>query len=355
MKIGKRRIGNDNPVYFIAEIGSNFDGSFSRAIDLIHLAAENGADAVKFQHYEAQSLVSSTGFEDIDVEAGHQKKWASSVYDNYEAASLNAEWTKALAKECEDCNVHFFTSAYSFNLVDIVAPFVPAYKIGSGDITWLQLLEHIAKKNKPVILATGAADIEDVARAHDAIKAYNNEIVILQCNTNYENSKKNFKHLNLNVLKTYAQLYPDAVLGLSDHTKNYVSTLGAIALGAKVVEKHFTDDDTRKGPDHGFALTPNEWKEMVDRSRELEFSMGTGVKKVEPNEHETIIVQRRSIRAARDLEEGSVITQENVEMLRPCSSTGLEPFRLDDILGKKINRALVKGEEISEKLVEPLR
>lgn len=351
LKIGEKSIGGSNPVYFIAEIGSNFDGSFARAVDLINLAAERGADAVKFQHYTAGSLVSEEGFRNITVEAGHQKQWSGSVYDVYKSASLNVEWTEALAHECRKCNVHFFTSAYSPELVDNVEPYVPAYKIGSGDITWTQILEHIAKKNKPVILATGASSIEDVKRAYNTITELNKEIILLQCNTNYENTKRNFKYLNINVLKQYEELFPDAILGLSDHTKNNVSTLAAIALGAKVIEKHFTDDDTRKGPDHSFALNPNEWEEMVDRSRELELALGAAEKKVEQNEMDTIIVQRRSIRAAFDLSMGTKISEQNVVMLRPCSAVGLEPHRLKDISGGVLKQNVAKGEEITVSVI----
>ena len=204
LKIGTRNISTNDPVYFIAEIGSNFDGSLQRAIDLIHLAAQSGASAVKFQHYTAKSLISSIGFENLSGKLAHQKSWSSSVYDTYDAASLNIDWTETLSKECEKCGVHFFTSAYSIDLADQIEHFVPAYKVGSGDITWSQFLNHISQKNKPVILATGASKMDDVVRAHDLIRRHNDDLILLQCNTNYENTKSNFNHLNLNVLKYYS-------------------------------------------------------------------------------------------------------------------------------------------------------
>jgi N-acetylneuraminate synthase len=346
LKIGTKTISSRHPVYFIAEIGSNFDGSMQRAIDLIHLAAQSGADAVKFQHYTANSLVSAVGFEYLADKLGHQKSWSSSVYDTYESASLDLNWTETLAKECDKCGVHFFTSAYSFDLVDKVEHFVPAYKVGSGDITWSQLLKHISHKNKPVILATGASKIEDVIRAHDLIRETNDDLILLQCNTNYENTKSNFNYLNLNVLKYYSMRFPDVILGLSDHTKNHVSTLGAIALGAKVIEKHFTDDDSRTGPDHSFALTPSQWVEMVDRSRELEAALGLPEKNIEDNESDTVVVQRRSIRAAKNLKKGTKISEEHVTMLRPCSENGLEPYRLNEVLGKILEQDIELGEEV---------
>jgi len=346
LKIGNKTIGESSPTYFIAEIGSNFDGSMQRALDLINLAAENGADAVKFQHYTADSLVSDMGFVSLNEATGHQKNWSKSVFETYAQASLNSDWTVALAEECQKCDVHFFTSAYSYDLVDSVQNVVPAYKIGSGDITWIQLIEYICRKNRPVILATGASDHRDVKRAYDAMSSITDQIIILQCNTNYENVPKNFQYLNLNVLKAYANDFPKAVLGLSDHTKNYVSTLGAISLGARVIEKHFTDDDKRLGPDHSFALTPTEWKEMIDRARELELALGDGTKRIEKNELETVVVQRRSIRAKTNLKKGTIIKIDDVEMLRPCTASGLEPYKISDVLGKKLNDDVNRGEEI---------
>lgn len=345
LKIGTKIISARHPVYFIAEIGSNFDGSMQRAIDLIHLAAQSGADAVKFQHYTADSLVSASGFENLVDQLGHQKSWSSSVFDTYQSASLDVDWTETLSKECEKCGVQFLTSAYSFDLVDKVERFVPAYKIGSGDITWSQLLKHISKKNKPVILATGASEIEDVIRAHDVIRENNDDLILLQCNTNYENTNSNFNYLNLNVLKYYSIRFPDVILGLSDHTKNHVSTLGAIALGAKVIEKHFTDNDNRAGPDHSFALTPSEWVEMIERSRELESALGVAEKKIEDNETDTVVVQRRSIRATTNLKAGTKLCEDHVTMLRPCSENGLEPYRLNEILGKVLEQDIEQGEE----------
>ena len=148
------------------------------------------------------------------------------------------------------------TTPYDYAAVDGVDCYVPAYKIGSGDITWTQFIEYVAKKAKPVLLATGAANIEDVIRAVECVIGNNKDIVLMQCNTNYTGSFDNLKYVNLNVLKFYANLYPGMVLGLSDHTPGHTTVLGAIALGARVIEKHFTDDNDRIGPDHAFSMNP---------------------------------------------------------------------------------------------------
>ena len=180
-------------------------------------------------------------------------------------------------------------------------PFMRIYKVGSGDITWPEILERIASKGKPVFLATGASTLADVVRAVDVISALNPQLVLMQCNTNYTASLENFSHIHLNVLQTYRTMFPQAILGLSDHTPGHATTLGAVALGARVVEKHFTDDTTREGPDHPFSMDPRTWRDMVDRTRELEAALGSPVKRVADNEKETLVVQRRCLRAAAGL------------------------------------------------------
>src|SRR5206468_5490537 len=230
------------------------------------------------------------------------------------------------------------TSPYDFASVDQVDPYVEVYKIGSGDITWPGILEHIASKGKPVMLATGASTIEDVERAMKILQAKTQKLVLMQCNTNYTASVENFKYINLNVLKDYARRWPNLILGLSDHTHGHATILGAIALGARVFEKHFTDDNARSGPDHKFAMNPQTWRDMVDRARELDLALGDGVKRIEENEKDTAVVQRRSLRFTRDVAKGSKIGPEDLFPLRPIPSDGLPPYRVDDVLGKTLTR-----------------
>ena len=245
-------------------------GISQRAKMLIHLAAESGADAVKFQHFRAPRIVSARGFEALGSQLSHQEKWKKPVYDVYVDASLPWEWTAALKAECDAAKIDFFSSPYDVETVDMLDPYVSMFKIGSGDITWPEILLAIAKKGKPVFLATGASDILDVQRAVDIISSVNPQLVLMQCNTNYTADPENFRHINLNVLKAYQVMFPEVVLGLSDHTPGHATALGAIALGARVLEKHFTDDTGREGPDHPFSMAPGPWKEMVERIRELE-------------------------------------------------------------------------------------
>lgn len=345
-RIDDRQVGADAPTYFIADIAANHDGDLSRAIDLIHQAAEAGADAAKFQHFAAATIVSDVGFKALGGQQSHQARWKKSVFEVYQDASVDPGWTPYLRKACAEAGITFFTSPYALDLVDAVDPYVPAYKIGSGDITWLEIIEHIARKNKPYLIACGASTFDDVTRAVDRALEINQQLALLQCNTNYTASLENFRYIQLNVLRSLRDMYPDLVLGLSDHTPGHATVLGAIALGARVIEKHFTDDTARAGPDHAFSMDPRTWREMVDRSRELERSLGTGAKRVEANERETVVLQRRAIRAGTDLEPGVVITRADLTVLRPCPSDALPPYELQNVVGRTLRHPVKNGQHL---------
>jgi len=346
LDIEGRKIGARHPTYFVADIAANHDGSLERAQALIHLAARAGADAAKFQHFSADTIVSDRGFRTLGNQRSHQAKWKKSVFEVYQDAAVSLGWTEALVATCREAGITFFTSPYSIQLVDHIDPYVPAYKIGSGDITWLEIIEHIARKQKPVLLAAGASTMDDVQRAVEAALALNPRVALMQCNTNYTASLENFRHIQLNVLRCFRHMYPEMVLGLSDHTPGHATVLGAVALGARVIEKHFTDDVNRTGPDHLFSMDPRTWREMVDRTRELERALGTGVKQVEQNERETVVLQRRAIRLARNVAAGEELSREALVVLRPCPADALPPFRLSEILGRRVRRDMDQGEHI---------
>jgi N-acetylneuraminate synthase len=344
--IGGRVIGDNQPTYFIADISANHDGEIERAKALIHLCSEAGADAAKFQNFRAPKIVSDVGFRQMGSQISHQASWKKSVYEVYASASLPFDWTPILKEECDKAGVHYFSSPYDFEAVDMLDPVVPAHKIGSGDITWLEILRYIASKGKPVILATGASTIGDVQRAVETILESNPALILMQCNTNYTASLENFRHIHLNVLKTYQSMYPDLVIGLSDHTPGHATVLGAVALGARAVEKHFTDDNSREGPDHPFSMTPDSWREMVDRTRELELSLGSPDKRVAENERDTVVVQRRCVRAGRDIRSGETLNREMLDVLRPATPGAIMPFEIDRIIGCRTTTDIPAGEAI---------
>jgi len=344
--IGDKIIGPGHPTYFIADIAANHDGDFDRAVALVHLAKEAGADAAKFQHFQAEKIVSQYGFDHLGGQFSHQKSWKKSVCEVYADAALPYAWSARLKDVCDEAGIHFFSTPYDFEAVELLAPLAPAIKIGSGDVAWGEMLDAVAGQDKPVLLATGACDIGEVARAVRRLLARNPRLVLMQCNTNYTGSRENFRHVHLNVLRTYAALYPDLVLGLSDHTPGHAAVLGAVALGARVVEKHFTDDNGRIGPDHGFALNPAVWREMVDRTRELEMALGHGLKQIEANEAETVVVQRRCLRAARPIRQGQRLTRADLDVLRPAPAGAIDPWDIDVVIGLCAARDLAPGEHL---------
>jgi N-acetylneuraminate synthase len=346
LQIGSHLIGQDHPTYFIADISANHDGDLERAKVLIQLAAESGADAAKFQNFRAPEIVSDYGFRSMQGQVSHQSSWEKSVFEVYQDASIPFEWTPTLKEECDKAGIDYFSSPYDFEAIDMLDPYVPAYKIGSGEITWLEALERMANLGKPVILATGASDIGDVQRAVHTILAINRQLVLMQCNTNYTASLENFNHIHLRVLETYRAMFPNLILGLSDHTFGPTTVLGAVALGARVIEKHFTDDNDRIGPDHPFSMNPTTWRDMVDRTRELERALGSADKVVGDNEKETVIIQRRCLRADRDIAKGEILTREMISVLRPATIGAIYPYEIDQVIGTKAIVDMSAGEEL---------
>lgn len=342
--VGNHRVGYDQPTYFIADIAANHDGSLQRAVDLIHLSAEAGADAAKFQNFQAETIVSDYGFRSLGGQLSHQSKWQKSVFETYQDASLPMEWTETLATACREAGIDYSTAPYDLDLLPELSKFVSFWKVGSGDITWIENVSAMASDGKPVFLATGASTIDDVKRAVSAILESTDQLCLMQCNTNYTGSIENFRFVELNVLKQFADLFPDVVLGLSDHTPGHAAVLGAVALGARAVEKHFTDDTSRDGPDHPFSMDRASWREMVERTRELEFALGQSEKRIVDNEKETVVLQRRAIRAKGDIQAGTVITAEHLIPLRPCPNDALPPYRQEDLIGHRSVRDIVDGD-----------
>ena len=345
-RIGDRVVGLDYPTYFIADIAANHDGSLERALALLSLAKDAGADCAKFQHFRAEHIVSDYGFRSVGGQQSHQAAWKKSVFEVYADASLPWEWTEPLAMHAKEIGIEFMSAPYDLEAVAHLDPHVNAFKVGSGDINWLEELEVIAAIGKPVLLATGAASLDDVSRAMQVLTAAGVDIVLMQCNTNYTGDVANIGYVNLRVLQQYAELFPGITLGLSDHTPGHVTVLGAVALGARVVEKHFTDDVTRSGPDHGFSLDPVTWRAMVDDTRMLEAALGTGTKSVEENETETVVLQRRCVRAARDLSEGTVLARSDLEVLRPAPGDAIPAHEVNDAVGRVLCRDLVAGQDV---------
>jgi N-acetylneuraminate synthase len=214
------------------------------------------------------------------------------------------------------------------------------------------MLAKTAGKGKPVLLATGASSLDEVINSVELIQSHGVPLVLMQCNTNYTGSIENFKFQNLNVLKSYAERFPGVILGLSDHTPGHSAVLGSVALGARVVEKHFTNDQNQIGPDHLFSMNPIDWETMVARTRELEMALGDGVKRVETNEAETVIVQRRALRASSRIPSGKIIERTDISVLRPAPQGAFTAADVGLVLGKTTVRdieahSLILGDDLN--------
>ena len=347
IKLKNRFLGLSHPTYFIADIAANHDGDLERAKLLIRLAGQAGADAAKFQNFQAPRIVSDYGFKRLGSQVSHQAAWKKSVFEVYHSASIPFEWTMPLKAECEEAGIDYFSAPYDFDAIDHLDDFVEIYKAGSGEIDWLEALERMASKGKPFFVATGAATIGEVQKAVHAILKINKKLVLMQCNTNYTASPANYDHLHLNVLKTYATMFPEVLLGLSDHTHALAPVLGAVTLGARVIERHFTDINEREGPDHKFAMNPENWRRMVEETRILERALGSPDKFIAENETQTAILQRRCLRAARDIKSGEVFTREMIDVLRPATPGAIKPDRIAEVIGMKALIDLPYGKELN--------
>jgi sialic acid synthase SpsE len=346
IKIGTHTIGTSQPTYFIADIAANHDGILERARMLIRLAKQVGADAAKFQNFRAPKIVSDYGFTHMEGQVSHQATWKKSVFQVYTEASIPFEWTPILKRECEKVGIEFFSAPYDFEAIDMLDPYVQMYKAGSGEIDWIEALERIASKGKPFFVATGASDIGEVQRAVHAILKINPQLVLMQCNTNYTASPSNYDHLHLNVLNTYRTMFPDVILGLSDHTHALAPVLGAVTLGARVIERHFTDSNDREGPDHKFAMNPENWAKMVEETRFLERSLGSPDKFVAGNELDTSVIQRRCLRAAQDIKAKEVLTRDMIDVLRPATPGAIKPHEIASVIGMRALVDLPCGKEL---------
>ena len=309
IRIGDRMIGPDYPTYFIAEIGGNFDGSLDKAKRLIDAAKEAGADCAKFQTFKAESIVSEGGFSKMTLHGVHGS-WGRTVTEVFKDVEFPIEWHQEVADYCKQVGIHFSTSPYFKEAVDLCADMnLPFIKIGSGEITWLEMLEYTAAKGLPVMLATGDATMSEIDEAVRAIeKTGNKDLVLMQCITNYPSK---IDSANVNVLKTYQSAF-DCLTGYSDHSPGHVVALASVVLGGQ------------------------EFKFMVDSIREVERAMGSTRKEVVAEEGETVFVQRRCLYAKRALKKGQVITEADIDVLRPA--LGIPPKFKQTIIGKTVNK-----------------
>lgn len=341
IKLGNRWIGENYPTYFIAEIGANFDGSIEKAKLLIDAAKESGADCAKFQTFITPKIVSEGGFSMMQLKGVHGS-WGKTVSEVFKEVEFPIQWHKEISDYCKKIGIDFSTSPYFKEAVDLCIDLdVPFIKIGSGDITWLEMLDYIARKNKPIMLATGDATMAEIDEAVRTIQATGNKnLVLMQCITNYPSK---IDSANVNVLKTYQSAF-EVLTGYSDHAPGHVVALASIVIGGRVIEKHFTLNKADKGPDHPHSMEPQEFKFMVDSIREVERAMGSTRKEVVEEEGETVFVQRRCLYAKNNLQKGQIITENDIDVLRPA--LGIQPKYKNIIIGKECKVNIEKGKPL---------
>ena len=310
----KKKIGDGHPSFVIAEAGSNHNGSLRRAVKLIDIVADAGADAVKFQTFKADKLYVKT--------AGQSRylKLNESIYGVIKEMEMPRTWIPKLARYCEKKKIIFLSSPFDQEAVDLLDPYVPAFKIASYEMTDHPLVEYIAKKGKPLLMSTGTADLKEVSEAVEVIRrAGNQNLILMQCTAKYPAP---LDSLNLKTIITMKEKFQLPV-GLSDHSQEWnIAPLAAVALGANCLEKHFTISRRFKGPDHRFSIEPKELRNMVQMIRLIEQTLGDGIKKTLKVEKELHRFARRSIFAIKDLRPGEKFTSENVSILRCGNQKG---------------------------------
>lgn len=330
--IGKRAVGDDEPTYVIAEAGVNHNGSLARAKELIKKAAEAGADAVKFQTYKAGKLVTKTAPRFWDWKGEKKKK--GTQYDSYSLLDkFPLQYYPELIRTCKKYGIEFLSTPFDEDSADALVRFgMKAIKVSSSDVTNLPFLANLAKYKLPVLLSVGASTMGEIEEAvHTIERAGNKKIIIMQCTLVYPTP---FEHANLRVIPTLATLFPEYPIGLSDHTLGVHIPPAAVALGARMIEKHYTVDKTlTKSADHWLSVDPKELKEMIQAIRHVEEALGSTRKYVLPAEHHTYLYDKRSIVSACAIKKGTKITKRMLTHKRP--GTGIRPKYIDVVIGRR--------------------
>jgi sialic acid synthase SpsE len=337
--VAGRKIGPGQPCFVIAEAGSNHDRDLGRAKELIDVAADAGADAVKFQSYRADAIAARTTDPIATLEAGG----TTTLHELYARTEMPADWLPILQAHAADAGVLFLSTPFDPHAVDeLDALGVPLMKIASFELVDLPLLRHAARTGRPMVLSTGMATLGEIEEALAAVRGEGQEdIVLLHCGINYPAP---FSSVNLAAMRTMAAAFGLPV-GYSDHTLGSTVPVAAVALGANVIEKHFTISNDLSGPDHSFALEPDGLRAMVRAVRDAEAAIGSPIKGPAPDEAVHLRRGRRSLFAARAIAEGEVLALDMIAVLRP--GIGVAPKHLENLIGRRTRRAIDAQEPIT--------
>ena len=327
LQLGNKNVGDGHPAFIIAEIGINHQGDVSIAKNLIQKAKECGADAVKLQKRSISRILTKSGLEMV---YDNRNSFGKTYGEHKIALELSEADYHELNTYCKKMDIIFCASGWDEESIDFLDEMgIPFFKMASADLTNFPLLVHTAKKNKPMILSTGMADMKMVQAAYSQVNQINNQIAILQCTSTYPSA---FLEVHLNVLQTFMKEFPDTVIGYSGHEQGIAIPPAAVALGAKIIERHFTLDRTMKGGDHAASLEPQGFAKMVRDIRHIEEAMGSTEKKIQESEAPVFRKLAKSIVSAVDINSGDSITADMLTTKGP--GTGISPMRLNDLIGK---------------------
>jgi len=342
IKIGNKSIGDGYPCFVISEAGSNHDGSFSKALKLIDVAVAAKADAVKFQTFKAHKMYTEkAGLLDYI-------KTKKTIYQVVKEMEMPKEWVPKLANYCQKRGIIFISTPCDEESVDILDPYVPAFKIASYEMTHIPLLKYVAKKNKPIILSTGAANMNEVKKIVLELKKNGvKNLILMQCTASYPTE---LEDVNVKVIQTLKKTFKIPV-GFSDHSREPdVAPMAAVAVGADIVEKHFTLSNKLPGPDHKFAVEPQELKYMIEKIRMTEKAMGSDKKVTLPTENYLRKFARRNIYAIKNINKGENFSKNNIAVLRRGNNKfGLYPDFFDILLRQTSKRNIGKNDPIIKK------
>jgi N-acetylneuraminate synthase/sialic acid synthase len=337
--IDNKTIQDDGDCYVIAEIGHNHQGSLETAKEMFKVAKESGADAVKLQKRDNRELYTKAGYE----KPYENPNYGETYGEHREFLEFGREEYQELLDYAREIEVTMFSTAFDFSSADFLANLdLPAFKLASGDLKNIPLLTHIAQFQKPMILSTGGGTMEDVNRAYDAIMPINQQLCLLQCTAGYP---AEFDELNLRVITTFRERFPDITVGLSSHDNGIAMAIAAYMLGARVVEKHFTLNHTWKGTDHAFSLEPIGFRKLTRDLARLKVAIGDGVKRTYDSEVAPIIKMGKKLVAARDLPEGHTIRREDIAIKSP--GDGLQPFEIDKVIGRVTRQPVRTDDDIT--------
>ena len=333
-------ISDNSDCYVIAEIGHNHQGSLEKAKEMFRVAKECGVNGVKLQKRDNRSLYTRALYE---MPYLHENSFGPTYGAHREALEFGRDEYVELKRYAQELGLMMFATAFDFASADFLAELdMPAYKIASGDLTNTPLLKYVAQIGKPMFVSTGGATMEDVQRAYDTIMPINPQLCLMQCTAGYPADAED---MNLRVITTYRERFPDIVIGLSDHQDGIAMAVAAYVLGARVFEKHFTLHHTWKGTDHAFSLEPIGLRKYVRDLRRAPVAMGDGIKRVLPREEKPLFKMGKKLVAACDLPAGHILAREDVAIKSP--NDGLPPHELENVIGKMTLRALKEDENIS--------